>query len=209
VPPELALAFSVPLRVAIVVSALVFASPIVTGDRMGSLTLLGGLLLVIVSLASVPLLANAVIGLVILWRRRVRVGERAELGGCRGRVLGMDLWSVRMEDGSGAELHVPHWLVLTHPMRVFPLMRRVTVALEVADTTPVAQTLTCLQHAPGDGFDHVTVMVVAVGEGRVSYDLSARSSMPHSESVLLSRVRVAAEADGIVIFRGAAVDTRP
>lgn len=209
VPPDLAMAFSAPLRVAIVVSALVFAAPIVTGEKGGSLTLLGGLLLIAVALASVPLLANAVIGLLILWRRGVRVGERAELGGIRGRVLGVDLWSVRMEDASGAEVHVPHWLVLTRPTKLFPLLRRARVEIAVADTTPSEHVLACFSGAAGDGFDQVVATVIRIGDGLVSYRLAARSSLPQSESVLLTRLRTAADSAAIVIVRADVVDDLP
>lgn len=206
VPPDLAMALSVPLRVAMVVGALVFAAPIVTGDADGSLSLLGNLLSITTALASVPLLANAVIGLLIMWRRRVRIGERAELGGTRGRVLGLDLWSIRMEETNGNEVHIPHWLLLTHPMRVFPLARRATIEVAVAESIVSSAMLASLHSAPGEGFDHISAVVVRIGDGLVTYRLSARSSMPHAESVLLSRTRTATDAASIVIVRATVMD---
>lgn len=206
VSPDLAVALSVPVQVAIVVSALVFAAPIVVGDHGGTLSLLGGLVVITVAMAAVPWLANALIGLLNVLRRRVRVGERAELGGIRGRVIGLDLWSVRMEDASGAEVHVPHWLVLMRPMRLFPLLRRATIEVAVAENIASSLVLSCLSRAAGEGFDQTVVTVVRVSDGFVTYRLTARSSMPHPEATLLTRVRPAAEADAIVIARAHGVD---
>lgn len=205
-PPDLATAISVPLRVGIVVSALVFAAPIVTGDVDGSLTRLGELLLCALMLASVPLMANAVVGLLVVWQRRVRVGERAELGNCRGRVLGVDLWSVRMEDATGAEVHVPHLLLLLSPMRVFSLVRRITVEVAVRDDVASERVLPCLQAAAGEGFDQVAVGVTRMENHEISYRLVARASTPNAESTLLMRARDALLREEIALVSARVVD---
>jgi small-conductance mechanosensitive channel len=200
------MAISVPLRVGIVVSALVFAAPIVTGDVDGSLTRLGELLLIALMLAGVPLMANAVVGLLVIWQRRVRVGERAELGNRRGRVLGVDLWSVRMEEPTGAEVHVPHLLLLVSPMRVFPLVRRIAVEVTIGQDVASDRVLTCLQAAAGDGFDQVVVGVTRLESQRLTYRLTARASAPGAESTLLTRTREALAADSIAIVSAYVMD---
>jgi hypothetical protein len=111
-----------------------------------------------------------------------------------------------MEESNGTEVHIPHWLVLTKPMRVFPLARRATIEVSVDETVASSGVLACLHGAPGEGFDHISAVVIRIGEGLVTYRLSARSSMPNAESVLLSRSRTAAETASIVIVRASVMD---
>jgi len=207
VRPDLAMAVSVPVRVGIVISALVFAAPIVTGDEDGALARVGELLLAAFVIASVPLIANASVGMLVLAQRRLRVGERAEIGDRNGRVLGLDLWSVRLEDGSGAELHVPHLLLLFRPMRVFSLVRRVTLEVGAPITTSAEDMLVLLQGAVGEGFEQVTSSLVRIADTTATYTLSARASFPNAETTLLMRVRAALNEKEIAISQLGVVDS--
>lgn len=207
VRPDLAMAVSVPVRVGLVISALVFAAPIVTGDENGPLSRVGDLLLAAFVIASVPLIANASVGMLVLAQRRLRVGERAEIGDRNGRVLGLDLWSVRLEDGSGAELHVPHLLLLFRPMRVFSLVRRVTLEVGAPIATSAEDMLAILQGAAGEGFDQATSTLVRIADTTATYTLSARTSFPNAETTLLMRVRAALNEKEIAISQLGVVDS--
>ena len=78
-PNDLAAPTSVLLRSGIIISALVFLAPIVTGDNDGVLGRVGVISLVALGLASTPVLASGTVGAIWLYGRRLRVGEFVEL----------------------------------------------------------------------------------------------------------------------------------
>ena len=133
-PADLAAPTSVLLRSAIVVSALVFAGPIVTGDANGSLGRSGAMILVALGLASTPLLASGVVGVTVLFGRRLRVGEFAEMGGVIAKISAINLLEVRLLDAQHVETRVPHLLSLSRPLRVLGMRPRLSVDVAVASS---------------------------------------------------------------------------
>ena len=133
-PADLAAPTSVLLRSAIVVSALVFAGPIVTGDANGSLGRSGAVILVALGLASTPLLASGVVGVTVLFGRRLRVGEFAEMGGVIAKISAINLLEVRLLDAQHVETRVPHLLSLSRPLRVLGMRPRLSVDVAVASS---------------------------------------------------------------------------
>ena len=130
-PAELAAPTSVLLRSAIVVTALVFAGPIVTGDANGSLGRSGAVILIALGLASTPLLASGVVGVAVLFGRRLRIGEFAEMGGLTARISAINLLEVRLLDAHRVETRVPHLLSLVRPLRVLGMHPRLSVDVAV------------------------------------------------------------------------------
>lgn len=135
-PPDLAGPTSVLLRSAIVVCALVFAGPIVTGDANGSLGRSGAVILVALGLASTPLLASGIVGVTVLFGRRLRLGEFAEMGGVIARISAINLLEVRLLDAQRVETRVPHLLSLIRPLRVLGMRPRLSVDIAVAPSAP-------------------------------------------------------------------------
>jgi len=131
-PADLAAPTSVLLRSAIVVVALVFAGPIVTGDANGSLGRSGAVILVALGLASTPLLASGIVGVMVLFGRRLRLGEFAEMGGVIARISAINLLEVRLLDAQRVETRVPHLLSLVRPLRVLGMHPRLSVDVAVA-----------------------------------------------------------------------------
>jgi len=131
-PADLAVPTSVLLRSAIVVTALVFAGPIVTGDANGSLGRSGAVILVALGLASIPVLASGVVGVTVLFGRRLRLGEFAEMGGVIARISAINLLEVRLLDAHRVETRVPHLLSLVRPLRVLGMHPRLSVDVAVA-----------------------------------------------------------------------------
>ena len=131
-PADLAAPTSVLLRSAIVVTALVFAGPIVTGDANGSLGRSGAVILVALGLASTPVLASGVVGVTVLFGRRLRLGEFAEMGGMIARISAINLLEVRLLDAHRVETRVPHLLSLVRPLRVLGMHPRLSVDVAVA-----------------------------------------------------------------------------
>jgi small-conductance mechanosensitive channel len=131
-PPDLAASTSVLVRAGVVVAALVLVAPLVTGDSSGALGRAGSIVLLSLGLSCTPLLASVMVGILVVFGRRIRVGEYAEIGGRTGRVLAVGLVDVRLRDRDGCEIRVPHLLALSHPTRVLGVRPRVGVELAVA-----------------------------------------------------------------------------
>ena len=123
-------------RFGIVVVALVLASPLITGETDGVISRVGLIALVAVALAATPLLACVVVGITVVFGRRMKRGDDVEVGGRRGKVLDVTLLEVRIEDDALAEVTVPHLLGLVHPTRVHRHARLVTLDIVVDAAAP-------------------------------------------------------------------------
>jgi len=123
-------------RFGIVVVALVLASPLITGETDGVISRVGFIALVAVALAATPLLACVVVGITVVFGRRMKRGDDVEVGGRRGKVLDVTLLEVRIEDEALAEVTVPHLLGLVHPTRVHRHARLVTLDIVVDAAAP-------------------------------------------------------------------------
>lgn len=148
-PADLAAPTSVLLRSAIVVAALVFAAPVVTGDANGALGRAGAIILIALGLASTPLLASGVVGTSVLFGRRLRLGEFVELGGVVSRITAINLLEIRLVDAHRVELRMPHLLSLVRPMRVLGMRPRLAIDVPVS---------------PGAAHDQVRELLLEAGK---------------------------------------------
>jgi small-conductance mechanosensitive channel len=130
-PADLAPPTSILVRVGIVITALVFVAPVVTGDEQGTLARAGTVALFALGLSCAPLLASVIVGALVVYGRRVRVGQHADIGGASGKVLAVGLVDVRLLDADGCEIRVPHLLSLVRPTRLLGARPRVVVELAV------------------------------------------------------------------------------
>lgn len=143
-PRDLARPTSALVRSGVVVVAFVIASPLITGSDDGALTRAGLVALLAIALSTTPVLASVVVGVVVVFSRRLRRGEHVEIGGRAGRLLEANLLDVRLEDVTGCEVRIPHLLALLHPVRVHghsPLATLEVVTAKGADTTAVETAL--------------------------------------------------------------------
>ncbi|HEY2735583.1 MAG TPA: hypothetical protein VGI70_16415, partial [Polyangiales bacterium] len=101
VPRDLVTPTSELVRVGIVLLAVIFAGPALTGDPESVLAKLGSMVLLALALASTPLLASAVLGVVTIYSRRLRVGRLVELGAESGRVVSVGLLDVVLRGPEG------------------------------------------------------------------------------------------------------------
>jgi small-conductance mechanosensitive channel len=69
-------------------------------------------------LGAAPLAATLLLGVVAVYGRGVRAGDEVEVGPTSGTVVEVTLRELRLEDGAGAEVRVPHLLTLVHPVRL-------------------------------------------------------------------------------------------
>lgn len=116
--PDLAQATSATVRAGLVIFALVFAGPVITGDPNGSISRTGTIVLLALALASAPLLSSLVAGIALGFSRSVRVGDRVEYGGRAGRVRELGMFVLTLDGEDGSTLRVPHALSLFHPTRI-------------------------------------------------------------------------------------------
>jgi small-conductance mechanosensitive channel len=208
-PADLAPPASVILRIAIVVCALVFAAPIVTGSTDGSLGRAGAILLVALGLAATPIFASGLLGAMTLFGRRLAVGEHVQIRGQLGRISSINLLELRLHTADGTEQRIPHLLLLTNTLERLGFSPRVSVEVLVsAALARPARVLEILGGSVAQAGRDASAELVSVESAGVRYRLTASVSSLAGRSLLL-RGCVEALADaGIVVGQGAS-DARP
>ena len=136
VPQDLAAHVGVIDRIGLVVAALVLAAPLLTGSEEGALARAGVVTLIAFGLASTPVIACGIVGAIVVFNRRLHVGEFIELGGRTGRVRDVTLLEVVIEDESGCIVRIPHVLSLLRPTRLMGASPVVAVELCVDPKAP-------------------------------------------------------------------------
>jgi hypothetical protein len=139
-PAELARPTSTLVRAGLLLATFVLAAPILTGHPDGALARAGLVGLVTVGLASVPLVASCMVGVVVVYGKRLRLGEYVHIGETSGKVLEVGLVDVTLEDDEGNETRVPHLLSLFRPTQVIGPAPRVTVRVGVERARANAET---------------------------------------------------------------------
>ena len=204
-PAELAGPTSVIVRVMVVLVALLLGGPIVTGDDSGAVARFGVVALAALGLSSVPLVANALIGVYIVFARRLRIGQHVQIGGSEGRVAGLDLMEVRLDDADRGELRFPHLLLLQRPTRVFGFRPRVSIDVAVAPEANVNRVRELLEQAAQQvGQEPRVVVLSADADGfvfRVSISPESFAARADLQLSLLEALR----SEGIRLGRTARV----
>ena len=159
---ELAIPVGRLLRAAIVVLALLFAAPLITGGDTGALSRLGTAVLIALTLAAVPILASVAVGLPTVLGRTVRPGEMVEVAGRRGQVRAVTLLGIDLEDTEGAQLHVSHLVVFLHPTRALGSSPRLSLEVVVAGTEDQARVGSVLLEAAGSHASGARVELVSL-----------------------------------------------
>jgi small-conductance mechanosensitive channel len=203
-PADLAQPASVLLRICIVLGALVFAAPIVTGSTEGSLGRTGAVVLVALGLAATPLFASGLLGAVVLFGRRLAVGEYVQIQGRLGRIASINLLELRLQTSDGTEQRIPHLLLLAHSIeRMGPAPRLSVEVVVPTDVAParVLELLTAAGERTGRDASAELVSVEPVG---ARYRVTATCSSLSGRSPLLQGVVEALAATGVSVGQGAA-----
>ena len=182
--PELAAPTSVIVRFGTVIAALLFLAPLVTGNPQGALSQAGVVMIAALGLASTPLLASALLGSVVLFGRRLRVGQHVEIGAARGRITAIDLLEVRIEGADRSELRLPHLYSLRAPLRVLGLWPRLDVLVAVAPENPQAEIRELLLDLAGQHGREPAVELVSLDADRLLYRVSLIADGEHTRSNL-------------------------
>jgi small-conductance mechanosensitive channel len=148
-PADLAEPVGMLLRAAVLVLALVFAAPLVTGSEGGALSQVALVALVGLGLGLAPLLASMVVGLPTVFGRTLPRGEMVEVGGRQGQVRQVTLLEILLEDAQGAEVRVPHLATLLRPSRRLGPVPRVSFEVVVSGTADPAKVGSVLLEVAG------------------------------------------------------------
>ena len=149
IPADLAQPLGVLLRGAILVLAILFAAPLITGGDAGAISRLATAVLLALALGAVPLLASIAVGLPTVFGQRLRPGEVVELAGRRGQVRAVTLLDVQLEDPEGAELRIPHLVAFLHPSRALGAVPRQALQVVVGGGEDQARVQSVLLEAAG------------------------------------------------------------
>lgn len=201
-PADLAAPTSVLVRSAVILSFFVVAAPLVTGDDGGTLARVGIVAVVALGLAVTPLLACVAVGVTVVYGRRLRAGDFAEVGGRAGRVRGITLLEVRLEDDRGSEVRVPHLLGLLHPTRVLGPLPLVTVTLTLASHTAAQDdVLDLLEEAARNVGERPQAELLSFDADGARYAVSAYSAAPKARSRLYATLAEALAAADVPLGR--------
>ncbi|HEY3496941.1 MAG TPA: mechanosensitive ion channel family protein [Polyangiaceae bacterium] len=181
---DLAAPTSAIVRFGLVLGALIFLAPLVSGTAEGPVGRSGAILFAALGLASTPFLANGLLGAVTLFGRRLRTGQHVEIGAFGGRIASIGLLEIRLEDASHCEVRVPHLYVLRHPLRVLGLRAPVSVDVAVATAARHPEVRDLLRRT-GASFDvDARVELVSADADCARYRLSLASDRPGARSDL-------------------------
>lgn len=187
-PADLAAPASVLLRIAIVILALVFAAPVVTGSSDDSLGRAGAIVLCALGLAATPLLATGLLGAVVLFGRRLSIGEHVRIRGQLGRVTAINLLELRVWTEGGCEQRIPHLLLLWSALDRLGPAPRLSVEVLVPMGSAPARVLEVLAAAAGARGRDVSVELVSIEAAFIRYRVNATLSSLEGRSPLLQTV---------------------
>jgi small-conductance mechanosensitive channel len=172
-PADLAAPASVVLRTAIVVAALVYAAPVVTGSSDDSLARTGTIVLWALGIAATPLLATGLFGAAILFDRRLGVGDHVRIRGESGRIVGINLLELRLLSATGSEWRVPHLLLLFSALERLGPSPRVSVELSAGRALTPARVLERLVAAGNARGRDAAAEILDVERDHLRYRLTA------------------------------------
>jgi small-conductance mechanosensitive channel len=200
-PGDLAAPTSVLLRAAIVLAALIFLAPVVTGDSDGALGRLGLIGLVSLGLASTPVLASGAVGAITLYGRRLRRGEYVEFGAYRGQVSELNLLELRLLVTDRTELRVPHLLTLVRPLRLLGARPRLTLDVYVRSGAVVTEVRALLASVAGKVGAEPSVEIVSADADAIRFRVAATCESLEARTAFHIAVLDALSAAGITLGR--------
>jgi small-conductance mechanosensitive channel len=199
---DLAAPTSALVRAGVVLAALVFLAPLVTGNPEGALARSGSIVILALGLAATPTFATAVIGSILLFGRRLRPGQFVRIGRYGGRIASIGLLEVRLEDAAGAELRVPHLYSLAQPTQVLGLHETTTLDVAVATLSSrlseVRDRLLDVARVHGED---ARVELLSVDSERAHYRIHLRLEGVDARSTLQLAVATALAQAGIALGR--------
>lgn len=202
-PADLAAPASVLFRISIVVAALIFAAPVVTGSADGALGRTGAIVLVALGLAATPLFACGLTGAIMLFGRRLAVGEYVQIRGQLGRITSINLLDLRLQTADGTEQRIPHLLLLACAIEQMGSAPRLSVDLVVPSDVAPARVLELLAAAADRRAHDSKAELVSMDTAGLRYRVTATLVTPAGRSPLLQALIEGLGDAGIVLAKGA------
>lgn len=199
--PDLAAPTSALVRAAVVLAALVFLAPLVTGNPEGALARSGSIVILALGLAATPTFATAVLGSILLFGRRLRPGQHVRIGRYGGRIASIGLLDVRLEDTDGAELRVPHLYSLYQPTQVLGLGETTTLDVAVDARAPLGEVRDRLLDVARIHGEGARVDVLSVDAGGAHFRIHLRAEGTEARNALQLAVATALAQAGIALGR--------
>ena len=199
VPRELAAATSAVVRIAIVVGAIVVVGPMITGEE-GVASRIGFVLLGALGLGLVPMVAAMAIGFSTIFLGRITLGDFVSFDGRQGRVTSVTLLEVRVLDGEGAELRVPHLLTLVKPLRVLGAYPLATFEVVVDPRAPQDEVRRVMAEAGASKHGEPRVRLLAIDSEGARYEIVAKRALDEPDPATV--ITRALHDAGIMLGRG-------
>jgi small-conductance mechanosensitive channel len=191
-------------RISIVVAALIFAAPVVTGNADGALGRTGAIVLVALGLAATPLFACGLTGAIMLFGRRLAVGEYVQIRGQLGRITSINLLDLRLSTADGTEQRIPHLLLLACAIEQMGTAPRLSVDLVVPSDVAPARVLELLVSAADRRAHDSKAELVSMDTAGLRYRVTATLITPAGRSSLLQALIEGLGDAGIGLAKGAA-----
>jgi hypothetical protein len=200
-PRDLAPPTSVLARGGIALVALFLAAPLVTGSEEGALARASAIALIALGLSVTPLMASATVGTVLVFGRRLRVGEFVEIGGHTGVVRALSLLEVSVEDSQGCEVRVPHLASLLHPTRILGKLPSATVHVVVSAAASQSRAEAVLSQEASRVAARSAVDLLSIDVDGAHYAVVVFSADRRVRTALLTAISDALAAEGISLGR--------
>lgn len=172
-PPERVPVF----RFSATVGTVLLAAPLLVAAAFGrwgtpleTLALSAGLAVIV---ASVPLLASYVVGVLLLWRASIKPGDWVQVGKVSGEVTGVGFSELHLVPESGGTIAVPMLYLLLHPLQRLKQSPAVSFELTVARDRPVKELLAALKAAVVVAESDAQVEMVDLGPAWIKARVSA------------------------------------
>jgi small-conductance mechanosensitive channel len=188
------------LKLGLVLGALLFAAPIITGNDDGALPRSAVVALGTLGLASTPLLASLAMGVAVIFSGQLKIGDHAVFGGQRGRVRSVGLLFVVLEAGPGVETRVPQLLALFHPTQTFGPLLRVAVELPLATFGSAAED--ALKRAALSVGTQPEIEIIAIERRGSRYRISVLTDRRDARTALLGQCARELSEAGIELGSG-------
>ncbi|MDC0748042.1 mechanosensitive ion channel [Polyangium mundeleinium] len=194
-PADLAAPTSILVRASVVIGFFLVAAPLVLGNDDGALVRAGTAVIAALALSTTPVAASAAVGIVVVYGRRLSVGDHAEIGGRAGRVRAVSLLEVELE-GEDGTFRIPHLYSLVRPTRLLGVEPPVSVEVTLEKAALDDEARELLREAAGAVGSRPRVELVRLDAEGACYRVTAHRAGVAAASelvVILAEALSAAE----------------
>jgi len=146
-------------------------------------------------------LANVVVGILVVYGRRVRVAQHVELGRKTGKVLSVGLVDVVLQDSDGCHVRVPHLNSVLHPTRILGESPRIAVELAVSPTVAPATARKVLHDAAAGIGNYPVVELSSIDADAQHYRITVLTKSGVTASDVRLALVEAMKSGGVVLGR--------